>query len=103
MKRSTSGDDVATDFHAATTAPSPAMKGAPQGGVSPELKDNASHKTRLAKLPVDFTSIIVAAVLFALLLGWYAWLELSERRRRQRDARRKASADAEDTKKDAES
>jgi hypothetical protein len=51
---------------------------------------------------VDFTSFIVATVLFALLLGWYAWLELSERRRRERDARRKSSADAEDAKKDGE-
>ena len=51
-------------------------------------------------MKVDFTSRIVAVVLFALLLCWYAWLELSERRKRQRDARRKSSADAEDAKKD---
>ena len=44
--------------------------------------------------------MIVAVVLLALLLGWYVWLEMSERRRKQRDARRKASADAEDARKD---
>lgn len=44
--------------------------------------------------------MIVAVVLLALLLGWYAWLEMSERRRKQRDARRKARADAEDARKD---
>lgn len=52
---------------------------------------------------MDVTSMIVAVVLLALLLGWYAWLEMSERRRKHRDARRKASADAEETRKDGES
>jgi len=44
--------------------------------------------------------MIVAVVLLVLLLGWYAWLEMSERRREKKDARRKASAEAEDMRKD---
>jgi len=32
---------------------------------------------------MDFKSIIVAVILLALLFGWYAWLEMSERRRRE--------------------
>lgn len=31
---------------------------------------------------MDLKSIIVAVMLLALLFGWYAWLEMSERRRR---------------------
>lgn len=57
----------------------------------------------MSEAKVDLTSMIVAVVLLALLLGWYAWLEMSERRRKQRDARRKASADAENTMKDSRS
>ena len=32
---------------------------------------------------MNFKSIIVAVILLALLFGWYAWLEISERRRRR--------------------
>jgi len=32
---------------------------------------------------MDFKSIIVAVILLALLFGWYAWLEMGERRRRR--------------------
>lgn len=32
---------------------------------------------------MDLKSIIVAVILLALLFGWYAWLEMSERRRRR--------------------
>lgn len=31
---------------------------------------------------MDFMSFVVAAALLAILFGWYAWLELGERRRR---------------------
>ena len=33
---------------------------------------------------MNLKSIIVAVILLALLFGWYAWLEISERRRRRR-------------------
>ena len=32
---------------------------------------------------MELKSIIVAVILLALLFGWYAWLEISERRRRR--------------------
>ena len=31
---------------------------------------------------MEFKSVIVAALLLAVLFGWYAWLEAGERRRR---------------------
>ena len=37
---------------------------------------------------MDFKSIIVAVILLALLFGWYAWLEASERRQRRVEKKR---------------
>jgi hypothetical protein len=31
---------------------------------------------------MEFKAVIVAAILLAVLFGWYAWLEAGERRRR---------------------
>jgi len=31
---------------------------------------------------MDFESFVVAAALLAVLFGWYAWLEMGDRRRR---------------------
>ena len=38
---------------------------------------------------MDLTSVVTAAVLLALLAGWYAWLESSERRKSGRHAGRR--------------
>lgn len=41
---------------------------------------------------MDFTSAIVGEILSALLAGWYARLEMSDRRKRGKDAGRRPKA-----------